>query len=170
MDVKNAFLHGELDREIYMEQPKGFESKAQPDYICKLRRELYGLKQAPRAWYSEIAKLLIQSGYLIAPTNSSLFVKLQGSILATMLVYVNDLIITGDDEDEIHQTRENLVVYFQMKELGELKHFLGLEVDQVKDGLFLCQHKYAKDLLQKFGMLKCKPISMLVEVSAKLCA
>ena len=87
-----------------------------------------------------------------------------------VLVYVDDLIITGDDEDEIHRTRENLAVCFQMKEFGELKHFLGLEVDRVKDGLFLCQHKYAKDLLQKFGMLKCKPISMLVEVSAKLCA
>ena len=63
-----------------------------------------------------------------------------------------------------------LAVRFQMKELGEFKHFLGLEVDRVKDGLFLCQHKYAKDLLQKFGMLKCKPISTLVEVKAKLCA
>ena len=80
------------------------------------------------------------------------------------------MIIIGDDEDEIHRIRENLVVRFQMKELGELKHFLGLEVDQVKDGLFLCQHKYAKDLLQKFEMLKCKPISMPVEVNAKLCA
>ena len=67
-----------------------------------------------------------------------MFVKLQGSKLAVVLVYVDDLIITGDDEDEIHRIRENLVVRFQMKELGELKHFLGLEVDQVKDGLFLC--------------------------------
>ena len=80
------------------------------------------------------------------------------------------MIITGDDVDEIRRTRENLAVRFQMKELRELKHFLGLEVDRVKDGLFLCQHKYAKDLLQKFEMLKCKPISMPVEVSAKLCA
>ena len=76
MDVKDAFLHGELDREIYMEQPKGFESKAQPDYICKLQRALYGLKQAPRAWYDKIAKFLIQSGYSVTPANSSLFVKL----------------------------------------------------------------------------------------------
>ena len=66
--------------------------------------------------------------------------------------------------------KENLAVYFQTKELGELKHFLGLDVNRVEDGFFLCQHKYAKDLLQKFGMLNCKPISTLVEVNAKLCA
>ena len=161
MDVKNVFLHGELDREIYMKQPKGFESKAQLDYICKLRKALYGLKQAPRTWYSKIA---------VAPADSSLFVKLQGSKLAVVLVYVDDLIIIGDDEDEIRRTRENLAIHFQMKELGELKHFLGLEVDRVKDGLFLGQHKYEKDLLQKFGMLNCKPISTHMEVNTKLYA
>ena len=96
------------------------------------------LKQAPRAWYGKIAEFLIQSGYSVALADSSLFVKLQGSKLAVVLVYVDDLIITRDDEDEIRRIRENLVVRFQMKELGELKHFLGLEVDQVKDGLFLC--------------------------------
>jgi hypothetical protein len=138
MDVKNAFLHGELDREIYMEQPKGFESKAQPDYVCKLRKALYGLKQAPRAWYGKIGEFLVHNGYSVAPADSSLFVKARGSRLATVLVYVDDLIITRDDEDEIRRTRENLAVRFQMKELGELKHFLGLEVDHVKDGLFLC--------------------------------
>ena len=76
MDVKNAFLHGELDWGIYMEQPKGFESKAQLDYICKLRRALYRLKQALRAWYSKIIEFLIQSGYSVAPVDLSLFVKL----------------------------------------------------------------------------------------------
>ena len=83
----------------------------------------------PRAWFGKIAEFLIQSGYLVAPAYSSLFVKLQGSKLAVVLVYVDDLIIIGDDEDGILRTRENLAVRFQMKELGELKHFLGLEVD-----------------------------------------
>ncbi|XP_048420037.1 uncharacterized protein LOC125468399 [Pyrus x bretschneideri] len=98
MDVKNAFLHGELDREIYMMQPMGFESKVHPEYVCKLRKALYGLKQAPRAWYGKIAEFLTQSGYSVAHADSSLFVKANGGKLAIVLVYVDDLIITGDDE------------------------------------------------------------------------
>ena len=86
------------------------------------------------------------------------------------MVYMYDLIITGDDEVKVHQIKENLVIHFQMKELGELKHFLGLEVDYTKEGLFLCQQNYAKDLLQKLGMLDCKPISTPIEVNAKLYA
>lgn len=170
MDVKNAFLHGELDREIYMEQPKGFESKSHPSYVCKLKKALYGLKQAPRAWYGKIAEFLVQSGYLMTPADSSLFVKTREGKVAIVLVYVDDLIITGDHVEEIQQIRGNLSVRFQMKELGELNHFLGLEVERAKDGLFLCQQKYAQDLLDKYGMLDCKPISTPMEVNIKLCA
>ncbi|KAE8655616.1 hypothetical protein F3Y22_tig00117021pilonHSYRG00028 [Hibiscus syriacus] len=132
MDVKNAFLHGELDREIYMTQPMGFQSQDHPEYVCKLRKALYGLKQAPRAWYGKIAEFLTKSGYSVTPADSSLFVKAN---------------------EEILQTKENLSVRFQMKELGQLKHFLGLEVDRTHEGIFLCQQKYAKDLLKRFGML-----------------
>lgn len=101
MDVKNAFLHGELDREIYMNQPMGFQSQGHPKYVCKLRKALYGLKQAPRAWYGKIAEFLTQSGYSITPADSSLFVKANGGKLAIVLAYVDDLIITGDDVEEI---------------------------------------------------------------------
>lgn len=85
-----------------------------------------------------------------------------------MLIYVDDLIITGDNVEEMSRTRKNLMVRFQMKELGELKHFLGLEIDQVKEGLFLCQQKYTRDLLQKFGMADYKPISTPMETNIKL--
>jgi histone deacetylase 1/2 len=71
MDVKNAFLHGELDKDIYMEQPRGFERKMHPEYVCKLKKALYGLKQAPRAWYGKISEFLIQSGFKVAPSDSS---------------------------------------------------------------------------------------------------
>ncbi|KAM2056264.1 hypothetical protein ACFX16_029094 [Malus domestica] len=135
MNVNNAFLHRELDREIYMIQPMGFRSQDHPEYVY-----------------------------------SSLFVKANEGKLAIVLVYVDDLIITGDDEAEILQTKENLSVRFQMKELGQLKHFLGLEVDRTQEGIFLCQQKYAKDLLKKFGMLECKLISTPMEPNAKMCA
>ncbi|KAM2723556.1 hypothetical protein EV1_026500 [Malus domestica] len=170
MDVKNAFLHGELDREIYMIQPMGFQSQDHPEYVCKLRKALYGLKQAPRAWYGKIAEFLTQSGYSVTPADSSLFVKANEGKLVIVLVYVDDLIITGDDEAEILRTKENLSVRFQMKELGQLKHFLGLEIDRTQEGIFLYQQKYSKDLLKKFGMLECKPTLTPMEPNAKMCA
>ncbi|KAE8730369.1 tir-nbs resistance protein [Hibiscus syriacus] len=139
MDVKNAFLHGEIDREIYMTQPMGFQSQDHPEYV-------------------------------LTPVDFSLFVKVNEGKLAIVLVYVDDLIITGDDEAEILQTKENLSVRFQMKELGQLKHFLGLEVDRTHEGIFLCQQKYAKDLLKRFGMLKCKLTSTPIEPNVKMCA
>lgn len=103
-------------------------------------------------------------------TDSSLFVKVNGGKLAIILVYMDDLIITGDDEEEILQSKENLSVRFQMKELGQLKQFLGLEVHRTQEEILLCQQKYSKDLLKKFGMLKCKPISTPMEPNAKMCA
>ena len=101
MDVKNAFLHGEIDRDISMEQPGGFESKRHQDHVYKLKKAFYGLKQAPRTWYGKIVEFLVQSELSVAPADSSLFVKFQEGKLAIVLVYVDDLIITGDDEDEI---------------------------------------------------------------------
>lgn len=90
--------------------------------------------------------------------------------ISVILIYADDLIITGDYEEEINEIRANLSVCFQMKELGELQHFLGLEVERTKEGLFLCQQKYAKDLLEKFGMLDCKPVSTPIEPNVKLCS
>lgn len=112
IDVKNAFLHGELDRSIYIKQPEGFRSKAHPDYMCKVKIALYGIKQAPRAWYAKIAVFLVQSGYSITPSNSSLFLKYSGGKLSVVLIYVNDLIITADHEKEINEIRANISVQF----------------------------------------------------------
>ncbi|KAL9270255.1 Retrovirus-related Pol polyprotein from transposon RE2-like protein [Drosera capensis] len=166
MDVKHVFLHGEFDLEIYMEQPKGFESRTYPLHVCNLKKALYGLKQAPRAWFVKIAKFRIQSGYLVASRDSNLFVKIRDEKMTTVLVYVDDLIITGYNKEEIRRTRINL----SMKRLGEVKHFLSLEIDRTKEGIFLCEQKYAKDLLVKYGMLDCISISTPAETIAKLCS
>lgn len=141
-----------------------------PNHVCKLRKALYGLKQAPRAWYGKIAEFLVKNGYAMAPADSSLFVKNRDGRLAIVLVYVDDLIITGDNTEEIQLIRENLATRFKMKELGKLKHFLGLEIEESKEGFFLGQQKYARDLLKRFGMLECKPISTPMDANVKLCA
>lgn len=154
MDVKNAFLHGELDRKIYMNQPLGFQSRDHPEYVCKLLKALYELKQAPRAWYGKIDEFLTHSGYTLTSAYSNLFVKVSGLDLAIVLVYVDDLIVTRDCQEEILQTKENLSVRFQMKELDKLKHFLGLEIDYSLEGIFLHQQKYSRDILNKFGMVQ----------------
>jgi len=170
MDVKNAFLHGELDREIYMSQPMGFQNQDHPEYVYKLRKALYGLKQAPRAWYGKIAEFLTYSGYSVTSADCSVCVKSVNTKLANVLVYVDDLIITGDCEEEIFLIKQNLSVRFQMKKLGQLKHFLGLEIDYTHEGLVLHQKRYSRDLLKKFGMVNCKPISTPMEANAKVCA
>lgn len=139
MDVKNAFLHGKFDREIYMNQPVGFQSKDHLKHMYKLKKTLYGLKQEPRALYGKIIKFFIQEGYLVTPRNSNLFVKANGGKIAIILVYVDDLIIISDDELEIPQTKENLSIRLQMKELGELTYFLGLKIEHTQGEIFVCQ-------------------------------
>lgn len=98
-----------------------------------------------------------------------MFVKVNGGKLDVVLVHVGDLIVTGDNEDEILQTKENLSVKLHMKEHGQIKHFLGLEIDRTQGGIFLHQQKYSRDLLKKFGMLGCKPIATPIEPNAKMC-
>ncbi|XP_019178882.1 PREDICTED: uncharacterized protein LOC109174044 [Ipomoea nil] len=148
----------------------GFQSQVHPDYVCKLRKALCCLKQAPRAWYGKIAEFLICNDYSVAPSDSSLFVKAKGRKLAIVLVYVDDLVLTCDDVEEVLRTKENLSVRFKMKELGYLNHFLGLEIVRSGEGIFMHQHKYSRDLLNRFGMYDGKPISVPMELNAKLCA
>ncbi|KAK3010923.1 hypothetical protein RJ639_011029 [Escallonia herrerae] len=118
----------------------------------------------------ELDNLQAERDFAILLGYSSLFVKINGQKLAIVLVYVDDLIITGDCEEEILQTKKNFSVRFQMKELGQLKHFLGLEIDRTQKRIFLHQQKYSKELLKKFGMPRCKPISIPIEPNAKICA
>ncbi|KAK4390210.1 Retrovirus-related Pol polyprotein from transposon RE2 [Sesamum angolense] len=120
-----------------MNQPMDFLSPDHSEYVCKLRKAHYGLKQAPRAWYGKIAEFLTHSGYLMTSADSSLFIKAKERKLAIVLAYADDLIITGDYEEEVLQTKESLSVRFQMKELGHLKHFLGLEVTMILDAQLL---------------------------------
>lgn len=170
MDVNNAFLYGELDHVIYMDQPSGFVSQDRPDYVCKLKKAIYGLKQSPRAWFGKIAEFLELNGFQLTHADTSLFIKKIDDKVVVVLVYVDDLIITGDVQEEITQLKANLCVRFKMKDLGKLVHFIGLELTYCEEGFVLHQRKYAGDLLQKFSILTCKPAVTPMEPGIRLYA
>ncbi|CAL2254016.1 unnamed protein product [Prunus armeniaca] len=158
LDVKNAFLHGDLDEEVYMKQPQGFEDSSHPDYVCKLQKSLYGLKQAPRAWNAKFTGYLPSLGFKMSHSDPSLFVKISDSAIVVLLLYVDDIILTGSNSQVIEEVITDLGSVFDLKDLGPLTFFLGLQISYKSNGdLFISQQKYAKDLLVKAGMKSCRP-------------
>lgn len=158
LDVSNAFLHGKLDVPVYMSQPPGFKDASKPGHVCLLRRSLYGLRQAPRAWYNSLSASLVAFGFIQSRADTSLFTLRKGSLSLFVLVYVDDLIITGSCDSQIAAVTKHLQASFAIKDLGPLSFFLGIEVAQCKEGLFLSQHKYIVDLLCRFKLEGSKPI------------
>jgi hypothetical protein len=158
LDVKNAFLHGDLDEEVYMDIPPGCTGSAETKIVCKLERALYGLKQSPRAWFGRFSSAMRKYGYHQSNSDHTLFLKHRQSKVTALIVYVDDMIITGDDAEEISRLQEQLSTEFEMKNLEGLKYFLGIEVARSKDGIFLSQRKYVLDLLTEAGLLECKPV------------
>ena len=126
MDVKNAFLHGDLQEEVYMMQPEGYQDDAQPLFVCRLRKALYGLKQAPRAWSDKIGQYLVTIGFQISNADFSLYVKRTDRGIVLVVIYVDDLIVTGDSDADIDDVKLLLKQKFEMKDLGELRYFLGI--------------------------------------------
>jgi hypothetical protein len=134
MDVKSAFLNGELEEEVYIEQPEGFQLSENTNYVCKLKKALYGLKQAPRAWYSRLDKYLQQAGFIKGSADNNLYIKSE----------------------------------FEMSLLGELSFFLGLQIRQSNQGIFISQTKYIREMLKRFRMEDCKPVITPMQTSWKL--
>ena len=158
LDVQNAFLHGELKQTVYMIQPPGFEDKTRPDYVCKLMKVIYGLKKSPRAWFDRFSSFLLKFGFECSFTDPSLFIYHKGSDVIYLLLYVDDMIITGNKNELLETLLSRLNSEFRMKDMGEVHYFLGIQVHQVEDGLFLNQAKYAQDLLITAGMQGCAPM------------
>jgi hypothetical protein len=152
LDVKNAFLHGVLEEEVYMKQPPGFESSATPNYICRLDKALYGLKQAPRSWYSRLSSKLYTLGFLPSKADTSLFLYNKSGLTVYILIYVDDIIVTSSSDQAISTLLHNLSSEFALKDLGDLNYFLGLEVHQQSNGLLMNQEKHATNLLTRVGM------------------
>jgi hypothetical protein len=158
MDVHNAFLHGDLEEEVYMKMPPGFRSPTL-NQVCRLRKSLYGLRQAPRCWFAKLAGALKQYGFQQSHSDYSLFTLHKGTLQLHVLVYVDDLIISGNNSAAIHTFKHYLNTCFHMKDLGSLKYFLGIEVARYSTGLFLCQRKYAFDIISEVGILGVKPVA-----------
>jgi len=136
LDVKNAFLHGILQEEVYMAQPPGFIDSQHPEYVCKLHKSLYGLKQALRAWNDKFTSFLPSLGFHTTYADSFLFVKKSGSSVVILLLYVDDIIITGNASTMIDDVICALTREFDIKDLGPLHFFLGIHVISQPDGLF----------------------------------
>jgi hypothetical protein len=167
MDVHNAFLHGDLQEEVFMKPPPGFHT-TRPGMVCRLHKSLYGLKQAPRCWFAKLSTALKAYGFKQSLSDYSLFtLQQQGSILG-VLVYVDDLIISGNDHAVISTFKTYLHTCFHMKDLGTLKYFLGVEVARSPTGIFLSQRKYALDIVSEAGLLGCKPVPTPIEQNHRL--
>jgi hypothetical protein len=168
MDVKSSFLNGELEEEVYIEQPEGFQLSENTDYVCKLKKALYGLKQAPRAWYSRLDKYLQQAGFRKGSADNNLYIKVsQGNILL-IEVYVDDIIFGSDDDRLSQKFAKDMQSEFEMSLLGELSFFLGLQIRQSNQGIFISQTKYIREMLKRFGMEDCKPVITPMQTSCKL--
>lgn len=170
MDVNNAFLNGTISEDIYMSQPYGFVHPQFPNHICKLNKALYGLKQAPQAWYQALRNFLLDYGFSNAKSDTSLFIYTKGNIIAYFLVYVDDILLTGNDDKFLSNFQEALANKFSFKNLGTPSHFLGIEFLPTEKGLFLTQHHYIRDLLQNTNMhdakLVCTPMSTTCSLHA----
>uniref|UniRef100_A0A2N9HQG6 Integrase catalytic domain-containing protein n=1 Tax=Fagus sylvatica TaxID=28930 RepID=A0A2N9HQG6_FAGSY len=166
MDVKNAFLNGDLTEEVYMQAPPGYSDC--PDKVCLLRRALYGLKQAPRAWFAKFSSIVHQFGFSSSSHDTALFIRRSDKGMILLLLYVDDMIITGDDHSGISDFKLFLHQQFEMKDLGHLSYFLGLEVSSDSTGYYLSQAKYASDLLSRAGLTDTKVVSTPLEMNARL--
>lgn len=162
LDVKAAFLHGDLNEDIYMTQPQGFEDPDHPSHVCKLDKAIYGLKQAPRAWYDKFTNFILEYGFKCSTADPSLFVYHNNGKSIILLLYVDDIILTGSDNNQIQQLIQDLSLQFSMKDLGSLHYFLGIQVESTPNGLFLHQRKYAEEILSQAGMLECNPMPTLL--------
>nr|KYP76396.1 Retrovirus-related Pol polyprotein from transposon TNT 1-94 [Cajanus cajan] len=152
MDINNAFLNGELKETVFMRQPEGFMDKSRPQHICKLTKAIYRLKQVPRSWYDRLRNALLRWGFTNTRTDSSLFVLMNKVHITFLLVYVDYIIITDSSSSFLSLFIKQLNIMFELKDLGSLHYFLGVEVCRDASGLYLKQTKYVFDLLKKINL------------------
>ncbi|CAN1192604.1 Retrovirus-related Pol polyprotein from transposon TNT 1-94 [Linum perenne] len=170
MDVSNAFLHGDLEEEVYMELPQGVKEEVNGNgkQVCKLLKSLYGLKQASRRWFVKLTTALKSEGFHQSNSDHSLFIYTTDRDMIVLLVYVDDIILAGSNEGLIEKIKSRLHTHFKIKDLGKLKYFLGLEVARSREGINVCQRKYCLELIEESGMLHKKPSKIPCDYKLKL--
>lgn len=168
LDVNNAFLNGLLNETVYMSQPPGFQD-TNSSLVCKLNRALYGLKQVPKQWFERLQTTLLQFGFVASKCDPPLFIYKTKSQTVYLLVYVDDIIITGSSIPLIQHLTSQLNSKFSLKQLGLLDYFLGIEVKTLADkSILLTQSKYIRDLLQKTSMTEAQSVASPMASSCKL--
>jgi hypothetical protein len=168
MDVKNAFLHGELAETVYCQQSSGFIDSAHPTHVCRLNKSPYGLKQAPRTWFVHFTTFFHTLGFVTSKCDTSLFIFRRGSEVAYLLLYVGDIILTANTSTLLSSTIASLNREFSMTDLGDIHHFLGINVHRNAHGMFLSQQQYALEILDRAGLLNCHPVSTPVDTTSKV--
>ena len=166
MDVKKAFLNGDLSEEISMQPPHDLSIEL--NKVCHLRRALYGLKQAPRVWFAKFSSTIFRLGYTTNPYDSAPFLCRIDKCTILLLLYVDDMIITGDNRSSIQELKNFLSQQFEMRDLRHLSYFLGLEITHFIDGLYITQAKYASELLSRVGLTDNKNVDTPVELNVHL--
>ncbi|CAA0357000.1 unnamed protein product [Arabidopsis thaliana] len=167
LDVKTAFLHGELKETVYVCQPEGFEKTGSEDKVYKLNKALYGLRQSPRAWNNKLNHILLELQFKKCSKEPSVYRKEVGSHLFVIAVYVDDLFVTGTSLDVINKFKQEMSSNFDMSDLGKLTYYLGIEVTQHKEGIILNQTRYAQKILEEAGMKDCNPVHTPMETGFK---
>ncbi|KAI3516558.1 hypothetical protein L1887_15477 [Cichorium endivia] len=168
LDVKSAFLNGNLEEEVYVTQPEGFEKKGELDKVYKLSKALYGLKQAPRAWNSCLDKYLKSLEFKRCPQEYSVYTRMKEGNTLIIGVYVDDLLVTGSSPNDVKEFKKEMNAKFEMSDLGLLTYYLGIEVSQHENCITLKQEAYARNLLEKTRMLECNPTKSPMEHKTKL--
>ncbi|KAL5752990.1 hypothetical protein ACOSQ2_023497 [Xanthoceras sorbifolium] len=170
LDVKTAFLHGDLEEEIYMRQPEGFKEAGKENLVCRLKKSLYGLKQAPRQWYKKFDSFMSSSGFTRCQADHCCYIKRFDNSFIILLLYVDDMLVAGSDMQEIMNLKRELSKQFAMKNLGAAKQILGMRIKRdTKSGtLLLSQAEYIKKVLSRFNMQDAKPVSTPLGVHFRL--
>ncbi|KAJ9547459.1 hypothetical protein OSB04_020002 [Centaurea solstitialis] len=168
MDVKSAFLNGKLKEEVYVKLPPGFESAQYPNHVYFLDKALYGLKQAPRVWYKRLSTFLISNGFHRGTTDITLFYKKHDDDILLVQIYVDDIIFGSTDLSMCKDFESLMQKEFEMSMMGELNFFLGLQVKQCTEGIFINQSKYVNDLLKKYKLHDASPMRIPMAPGLKL--